>query len=419
MTTTTPTTTSSAALGARAAELSDARLVAEVGAILATPRHDEADSFVLHSPLELAARSALLPYVAPASRERARRQLVALAEGFESFGPPVRALPTACSDSLADAGARLRAALAAGALDDVDSAASWIGQVATPSQLRHLLADEILPRLSAAAHGSILLFQLPRVSPRGELSATLLRTLARELGRHPEWQLTWIDDRADHDPLPAEAMFDAIASAPRLGVPGSDFIFPIMSQAERDGGVADLLAAPTAGVAVDDAARQLLRAAALSMLHEPDRYAPYGWSHCLTMPQAVLGIAGACGDPRRAVAVAATYVAGFRIALAVNDLTATFEPEPPGVSLAEALDTAPERAAAAAWHTVPAARPELVTELATRAATHQDAHLVKYTLACLDAAAWDHAHAALYLAAAAHLHSYWVRHDDPAAPARN
>ena len=51
------------------------------------------------------------------------------------------------------------------------------------------------------------------------------------------------------------------------------------------------------------------------MLQEPPDYAPYGWSHCLTMPQAVMGIAGDGVDVPRATAVAATYVVGFRAAL--------------------------------------------------------------------------------------------------------
>ena len=48
-----------------------------------------------------------------------------------------------------------------------------------------------------------------------------------------------------------------------------------------------------------------------------------------------------------------------------------------------------------------------MTELATRAATHSDAHLVKYTLACFDAAADDPDHARLFLAAAGSLAGWW------------
>ncbi len=45
-----------------------------------------------------------------------------------------------------------------------------------------------------------------------------------------------------------------------------------------------------------------------------------------------------------------------------------------------------------------------------RAAPHPDTHLAKYTLACLDAADEDREARGLYLAAAAHLGSWWDAH---------
>ena len=54
---------------------------------------------------------------------------------------------------------------------------------------------------------------------------------------------------------------------------------------------------------------------------------------------------------------------------------------------------------------------EVVTygELATRAALHHDAHLVKYTLACFDAATADPGRRRLYLSAAASLSAWWAQ----------
>ena len=46
-------------------------------------------------------------------------------------------------------------------------------------------------------------------------------------------------------------------------------------------------------------------------------------------------------------------------------------------------------------------------QLVTHAALHGDAHLAKYTLACLDAARDDPGARRLYLAAAAHLAGWW------------
>jgi hypothetical protein len=145
------------------------------------------------------------------------------------------------------------------------------------------------------------------------------------------------------------------------------------------------------------------------MLEEPPDHAPYGWSHCLTMPQAVLGLAGRGASPRTAVAVAATHVVGFRAALGSRSLDGRFEPPRPGTDdLAEAIDAAPDLAAAVAWHAPDVALPDVVTELATRASLHHDAHLVKYTLACLDAAADDPDQRRLYLASAAYLSAWWA-----------
>ena len=389
-------------------DLPDARLAAEVADVVRVPRMDPADSMVLHAPLELAARTALLPLVIPPERSAARGRLADLARCYAAFGAGVGAPATVECMSVAAGALRLSDAIAAGDLADVDALSSWLGRVATPDELRSLLADEVVPRLSAAAHGSIFLYLLPRVSPRGELTGELVRPLARELARAPERRLTWYEDRAPQAATPGDALLEAVAATPRLGVPGSDFICPLMVQAEESGVATDLLAAPTMSVALADGARALLRAAAWSMLGEPDDFRPYGWSHCLTMPQAVLGIASACSDPSAALAVAATYVVGFRAALSVEPLATAYAPPDPSTDVTRALEETPMDAAAAVWHTPSADLPRAVTALATYAATHPDAHLVKYTVACLDAAAWDRTHARVYLAAAGALAGYWA-----------
>jgi hypothetical protein len=213
------------------------------------------------------------------------------------------------------------------------------------------------------------------------------------------------------DSLPAEALLDALAATPRLGIPGSAFIHPLMSQVERLGVAADLLATPTGAVPFDAGARVTLRAAAWSMVQEPPDHAPYGWSHALTMPQAVLSVAPWFGNLSRALAIAATYVVGFRAALAAGPLDPAWAPDTPRISLAAALIDEPAAAPAAVWHAPRSTYGEITRVLATRAAVHEDAHLVKYTLACIDAAAWDASFARLYLAAAARLHGVWAELD--------
>lgn len=385
--------------------LCDAHLVAAVAETLAVPRAEMADSFVLHAPLELAARAALLPFVRPSGRDDARRRIVEVAEQFDAFGPPVRPPAPARFESTAEAAQRLTAAIDRGELDDVDAASQWLGRVAQAAELVRLLAPAVVPRLAAAAHAPIFLYQLPRVAPRGEISGELLRGLARELARFPEWRLEWIE--GSRTEASADALFDAIRTTPALGVPGSTFILPVMSQVDASGVAARQLAPVTGGDDINARSRVLLRSATLSMLQEPPEHAAYGWSHCLTMPQAVLGLADVLPHRSDALTVAATYVVGFRAALAAQPLVAAYEPADPELAVPSALAADPATAAAAVFHASADAHDDIVTELATRASCHEDAHLAKYTLACLDAAAADPPAQQLYLAAAAYLVARW------------
>jgi len=156
------------------------------------------------------------------------------------------------------------------------------------------------------------------------------------------------------------------------------------------------------------------------MLQDDPGQAPYGWTHCLSMPQAVLGIAGACRDPRTAVAVAATHVLGFRSVLGRVKLDPRWRPEPPSVAdPVEALGGSPAEAAAGVWHASREDQSRLVGALASRAAIHPDAHLAKYTVACLDAARADPEEQHLYLAAAAYLSAWWREQDESGTAPEN
>ena len=195
-----------------------------------------------------------------------------------------------------------------------------------------------------------------------------------------------------------------------LGTPGSDFIYPVMHQAEESGVAPDLLSGIVAAEPDLRVARvQLARVAAWSMLQEPPDHAPYGWSHCMTMPQAVMGVTGRGPAGRTALAVAATYVVGFRAALARATIVPSYTPAPTRhARLADAIAAGRDEAASWVAHAPDAELAEIRAELASRASRHHDAHLVKYTLACFDAAAVDPASERLYLAAAASLSAYWA-----------
>lgn len=386
----------------------DATLVAYVADRVRVPRADPADSFVLHAPLELLARTALLPWVAPAGKRAAQLRLLTLLDEFESWTEAE--LPAPAPDARPDAPAAARglaAALVAGDLEAADVEAARVAHAAPPAELASLLGSTVLPNLAAAAHAPIFLYHLPRVAPRGEATPELLRPLARELARHPGLGIEWVHDRPAHGGSPA-ALEEAVSAVPALGVPASTFIFPLMHQVDSTGVARDLLAVPAAGVAPAAATRVLLRAAARAMLSAAPDHAPYGWSHCLTMPQAALGIATASGvDPQLAVDVAGTFVVGFLAALATEPLPTAVDLPDPGGTFAAAV--AAGRAEAAGWmlHAPAAALPVARTELITRVAAHRDAHLVKYTLACLDASHVDPGAGRLFLAGAASLLAFW------------
>jgi hypothetical protein len=238
----------------------------------------------------------------------------------------------------------------------------------------------------------------------------LVQPLARELGRYPDWKIEWVDASPPAGSGDEHDLTRALLDTPRLGVPGSDFIYPLMHQVDSKGVAADVIG-PVLGSGTDLAAagRAIARVAAWSMLSDEPAHAPYGWTHCLTLAQAAAALAPTTTDPLRAVAIAATHVVGFRAALSTSTVTAGYDPEPVGVDALEALDAPPHIAAAAVHHAPASAVGAITTELTSRAALHPDAHLAKYTLACFDAAHADPDHARLFLSSAAFLHGWWAQ----------
>jgi hypothetical protein len=354
------------------AELSDDELFDLAAREVSRPKSEPADSFRLHAPLELLARRTLLERVDIARRAQARERILWVADTYTKSGGP--------SDAATD------------------------GAPPRPDP------DAMVASLAAAGHASIFFSLLPRVAAHSPGAISLLRPLAIELERYPDWKVEWVDD----SPLPGagdeDALTRALLATPRLGLPGSDFIFPIVHQVDAND-VARSVIEPVVGASSDlpAAARVLARVAAWSMLQDNPAQAPYGWTHCLTLPQAIANIAHTTSNPTRAVAIAATHTVGFRAALSSTDVTPGYAPEPVEIGWLAALDASPRAAAAAVHHAPPADIAEIKTELATRAALHADAHVVKYTLACFDAADADPDHERLFLSAAAFLHGWWAR----------
>ena len=369
---------------------SDARLVEAVVAAITPPKQTTSpSSFVLHAPLELLARAALLPRVEPGARDGARRLIAAIAVRYAHAGAEADPPHSAFADDEAALAALLQA-LRDGDGQGVDSAVCFLLPRVPLARLRAALVDELVPRLGAAAHAPILLAALPRVADRIAGVGGLLRAPLRTLAASPD-RLTWhLQTHAAGGSAagvdPARELFDALAAPLRLK--SSSMIAATVLAVERSGDAARLLAGPLQTLSLLQGERVLLRVAALSMLQDDPAHAPYGWTHCLTLPQALLANADAATDPRAPVAVAATQVLAFRATLGKVTLVA----DAPFDTLAD----------------MPAGnRAGQFTTLATQAALHPDAHLAKYTLACFDAAERDPEAAPLFLAAAARLGVWW------------
>ena len=364
-----------------AAPLASADLAAvlqRAARVVSVPKVDDPTSFVLHAPLELMARVGLLQYVDPDCRDAAVAMIDWLADEYEAAGDPIPPPAPRHIDDPPTAALRLIDALHAGDVDEVDALAAALLPLASPAEATGLVGEAVATSLSAAGHAPIGFFLLARVRPT--LSPTLLRGALRTIAARPEWQIDWHHHLVGQGD--AHLLHDAVRRTTHLGSPGSDFIYPLMSQVQRRGVTTELLGPVLADrYDVVEAGRTLMRIAAWSMLHDEPGHAPYGWTHALTMPQAVMGLAGAGVLPRTALAVASTFTVGFRAAHGSVELPAVIEPgeEPP-----------------ATW-----------TEVATAAALHEDAHLVKFTLACRFAADDDPRFERLYRAAAAYLVEWW------------
>jgi hypothetical protein len=388
----------------------DRALVDAAADAITPPKVSPSSSFILHAPLELGARARLLALAPPQARVGARRRIAEIATRYAKEGPETEAaaVPRSYPDAAA-ALAALAAAIPDGDPDEAEVALAWLLPRLPAATLVARLADAVIPALGAAAHGPILLAMFLRTPALGGAYTALLRAPIRYLALQGSARLTW-PAKAAASPAhaPADgALAAALLSPPHVHSPSLS-IAPTMLAVEADGSAERLLAGPTQGLSLADGRRSLLRLAAWSMLRDDPDHAPYGWSHCLTLPQGVLGLAAVAGDRQAAIRVAATHVLGFRATLGQADL----DPERPlPLPTARSIDGAsPEDAAAIAFHAPPEQQGPLRAALVARAAVHPDAHLAKYTLACFDAAADDPEATPLYLAAAAYLGAWWDAH---------
>lgn len=385
----------------------DATLASGVAAAIAAPKREANSSFLTHAPLELAARLGLLAMIDPPARDQARRRMAAIAGDYARAGEEVETQSgTFSSDESAII--FLKRAIREGDADGADAAILFLVPRVSALMLRTALAEDILPMLGAAGHAPILLADLPRLEGRFDGAGALLRAPVAMIARMADARISWHEtDRSVAFDGDVEAELFQRLSAPASVFSESVYIAPTMLAVEAAGYAARQLGDVTAGISVEAAARAILRIAALSMLQDDPVSAPYGWTHALTMPLGVFGCADAVDDKRALVRVAATYALGFRATLGRAALTEMAPQKPASDAI---FDVDPIAAAGAVYHADRSRLPEIRMMLATRAATHPDAHLVKYTLASFEAAARDPGAARLFLAAAAYLGAWWDAH---------
>ena len=389
----------------------DVELLQAAAAIISKPKLKVRDSFELHAPLELLARYSLLPLVAPEDRDLARIRIVAAAVTYRSGSPAANDADglVVAMESPAQLIARLRQAIKDGNVAESDALFMALSTRADPAMLVGSIADLTLRTLTSAAHAHIGLMLIARLGADITVDVLrLARAVVRALATDPLAELAITTGAGRLDELE-----HAMATVPSVALSAGG-IMPIMRATEGAGRINDILgsrfSADTDSGPWEDAVRTSCRVAAAAMLRDNRQHAKYGWSHCLTFPQAAWALARSSSDQalrRQAARSAITWVVGFRSTLGQTQLDTRLVPKRVDISLREALTQDPEIAASVAWHADSKERHQMAAILATEASIGTDAHLCKYTLACFDASRLDAEAAPLYYAAAAYLCALW------------
>jgi hypothetical protein len=386
------------------ADLNDSQLIAAASQLVSAPE-DESSSFTLHAPLELIARSALLPLVLPADRELARMQIVASAAIYQEEAhtaplPPAR--PAFAQPALAER--EIVAAYRARDREAMDGLVLQMGQQYGAVAVARVLAPLALPALTAASHTHIGLWLLLRHG--GDV--TLLRGAVRKLASDPGARLKSFGgmklEGRGKGPGPTAVereVLTKLADPPRVPAPERGGIRAIMETGERTGTIdrlfGALMAADLSDAEIDAGFRAIARVSATLALQTRSTDA-----HPLTIPQAAWGLSSSHFHRKLALACALVWITSYRI-VGSGKLDFSQQPRPPAgnVSFQEAIERGPEVAAARFWHARPEESLEVERVLASEASVRGSQHLAKYTRACLDMTALDPPSRRLHVAAAA------------------
>lgn len=403
--------------------LSDGELYRQSAAVVSVPPATGQTSFTLHAPLEIIARYGLLPLVDPRQRSLARLQMATSAAAFGAGVKPTP-LPDAVSPfaSLSEAQKEFTQTFHSADPDGLEAITLQIADQFGTSSLVHLLTPLALPTLTGASHSHIGLWLLLRHGMAGDVGgAALLRAGVRKLASKPELQLKSFSGMNISGSTPLRKTSAEIErevldklSNPTKGDPRSNSMQSLFDLGEKTGNAdrlfSDFIRHDLTNSQIDAAFRAVLRVCAHSMLQDSVDDAKFGWSHCLTLPQAACGLSALNMDRKLALASTLVWIVAYRSVRSKRALDFGWKPDrlDQKISIHEAFHTSPTIAAARAWHAEESEIPEVVTALATHASIRNDQHLAKYTRACLDMGGFDPSHRHVYLAAAAHLCGLWI-----------
>ena len=392
--------------------LSETELFRAAAHIVSQPKL-ELSSFRLHAPLEIMARYNLLPLVSPPDRDLARIQMVATASHYQAGGEGVSPPERVRIGRSPDAAVHLRRAVQVGDVERADALCLSLADAGGLQELLDSITDLTLRTLTGAAHTHIGLMLMTRMSSdAGHAALGLARAGVRSLAQAPGLNLKRV---TTHRTLkdPETELASILRAVPVVSPRGPGMVAMMQATEEAglpDGLLGDALLSNADEVRCESALRTACRIAALSMLEDKPEPAKYYWTHCLTLPHAAWVLTRFL--PGRSFAAeaahtAATWVMAIRASHGNGNLQPMPELEHVEMDLTEALVHSPRAAASVAWFARQDERPRIERTIATEAAIRNDAHLVKYTWACLDAAAQDPTHAPLFHAAAAYLCSIW------------
>ena len=395
------------------ASLPDSDLLSAAIGSIARPAEEE-DSFSVHAPLELLARFILLGRVEDSAREMARHQIVGLVAWYTN---KYQRLPIPAVEAIEPIASPVDMALRAVRTQDArmaNDAASLMVAHSTVDEVLRGLADEFATRLDVSAHSHIflrLLREFDLLYPG--LGLPLVRNFLVYLTRLAPVRQSWAL-AASVAPYTAETV------APTCQEFIARMINPPRTPRPEKGGIRATMQAVEAGgalsvVDIDDVSRDVaagtetaIRAACrigpMSMLAEPADHAKYGWTHCLTLPEAVWELDGVFAKPEVSTAAAVAFAVAYRSTIGTRPLTTGSVAADPPPAESDRTEAAHEFIGRLLSEEAAALR-DLISGVCVRG----DCHLVKYTLSALTAAARDSDARELYLSSAASLLALWQR----------